>query len=82
MDLPVEIISQSGQLDAVVQEIVDSRPIALDTEANSRHRYPEQLCPIPIATRHKVYILDTTLMSDIPCLQNIHSAVSLPHATH
>lgn len=82
MDLPVEIISQSGQLDAVVQEIVDSRAIALDTESNSRHRYPEQLCLIQIATLHKVYIIDTILMREIPFLKNILSDVSITKVIH
>jgi len=82
MDLPVEIIRQSGQLDAAVQEIADSRAIALDIESNSRHRYPEQLCLIQIATLHKVYIIDTLFMRKIAPLKDVLSDVSITKVIH
>ena len=82
MDLPVEIIRQSGQLDAAVQEIADSRAIALDIESNSRHRYPEQLCLIQIATLHKVYIIDTLFMRKIAPLKDVLSDVSITKIIH
>jgi ribonuclease D len=82
MDLPVEIINQSGQLDTAAREIADSRAIALDIESNSRHRYPEQLCLIQIATLHKVYILDTLLMREIAPLKDVLSDVSITKVIH
>ncbi len=82
MDLPVEIIRQSGQLYAAVQEMANSRAIAVDTEANSRHRYPEQLCLIQLATRNKIFILDTILFSEIGPLKNIFLDTSIIKVFH
>ncbi|MFC2046784.1 ribonuclease D [Chloroflexota bacterium] len=82
MNLPVEVIHQSGQLDTAVQEIVDSRAIALDTESNSRHRNPEQLCLIQIATLQKVYIIDTLLIGEITPLRGVLSDSSITKVIH
>ena len=71
MNLPVEVILQSGQLHTALQEIRNSREIAVDTEANSRHRYPEQLCLIQLATPNKIFIIDTILLREIGLLQDI-----------
>ena len=82
MDLPVEIISQSGQLDAAIQYMANSRVIALDIESNSLHRYPEQLCLIQIATPYKVYIIDTLLMREIPSLKGVLSGATITKVIH
>ena len=80
--LPVEIISQPVQLGAAVRELAGSHIIALDTESNSRHHYPEQLCLIQIASRHKVYIIDTIALHDIAPLSNVLADVSLKKVIH
>jgi ribonuclease D len=72
--LPVEIVSQTAQLDATVKEMLGCRDIALDTESNSFHRYPEQLCLIQIATRQKVYIIDTIVLKEITALKEVLDA--------
>ena len=69
LPLPVEIVSQTAQLDAAVKAMLGSQDIALDTESNSFHRYPEQLCLIQIATRHRVYVIDTIVLKDIASLK-------------
>ena len=71
LPLPVEIVSQSAQLDVAVQGMVGSPAIAFDTESNSFHHYPEQLCLIQIATRNKVYIIDTISLKDISPLKEV-----------
>ncbi|MFC1925879.1 ribonuclease D [Chloroflexota bacterium] len=71
MDLPVEIISRSDKLEAAVKEIEKSGIIALDIESDSRHRYPEQLCLIQLATPRNVYIIDTLAVSDISPLRSV-----------
>ena len=71
MPLPLEIVTNSDQLDAAVCTMFDSRTIAVDTESNSRHHYPEQLCLIQIATGDNVYIIDTITLKDIGPLQKV-----------
>jgi len=69
--LPLEIITNSAQLDMAVKRMFDSQAIAVDTESNSRHHYPEQLCLIQIATGNNVYIIDTISLKDIGPLQKV-----------
>jgi len=82
LQLPVEIVSQSTQLDVAVQGMADSRAIALDTESNSFHHYPEQLCLIQIATRHKVHIIDTISLKELAPLKEVLVDDSIKKVVH
>ena len=80
--LPVEIVSRTAQLDTAVTAMLGSRDIALDTESNSFLRYPEQLCLIQIATRDKVYIIDTIVLEDIAALKEILADAEITKVIH
>ncbi len=80
--LPVEVVSQPAQLSASARELVGSHTIALDTESNSFHRYPEQLCLIQIASRHKVYIIDTISLHDLAPLRDVLADASIKKVIH
>jgi ribonuclease D len=80
--LPVEIVSQTAQLDTAVKAMLGSQDIALDTESNSFLHYPEQLCLIQIATRHKVYIIDTIVLKDITALKEVFADASITKVIH
>ncbi len=82
LPLPVEIVSQSAQLDVAVQAMAGSRAIALDTESNSFHHYPEQLCLIQIATRHKVHIIDTISLKELAPLKEVLVDDSIKKVVH
>jgi ribonuclease D len=80
--LPCEIVSQPAQLEAAVHEMAGSAAIALDTESNSRHHYPEQLCLIQIATLAKVYIIDTILLKEIAPLERFLADSAIQKVIH
>ncbi|MFC1931446.1 ribonuclease D [Chloroflexota bacterium] len=80
--LPVEIVTRLDQLGATTRELAGSRAIALDTESNSFHHYPEQLCLIQIASRHKVYIIDTISLNDLDPLRDVLADVSIEKVIH
>jgi ribonuclease D len=80
--IPVEIVSQPAQLEAAARAISGARAIALDTESNSRHRYPEQLCLIQIATIGQAYLVDTIALKDIDPLRGILLAGSTMKVIH
>lgn len=82
LPLPVEIVNQTAQLDTAVKAMIDSRYIALDTESNSFHRYPEQLCLIQIATLHKVYVIDTIILKEIGSLREVLAHASIVKIIH
>jgi len=62
--------------------MVGSHTIALDTESNSLHHYPEQLCLIQIASLHKVYIIDTISLYDLTPLRDVLADVSIKKVAH
>ncbi len=80
--LPFKIIAHSGELDAAVMDMACSREVSLDTESNSLHRYPEQLCLIQIATLQQIYIIDTINIGDITSLKNILQDGSITKVIH
>ncbi|MFC1938160.1 ribonuclease D [Chloroflexota bacterium] len=82
LPLPVEIVSRPAQLDVAVQEMAGSRAIVLDTESNSFHHYPEQLCLIQIATRHKVHIIDAISLEDLAPLKEVLADDSIKKVIH
>ena len=71
LPIPVEIVNQAAQLDASVKAMLGSSDIAVDTESNSFHRYPEQLCLIQIASRHRVYVIDAIVLKEIAALKEV-----------
>jgi len=80
--LPVEIVTRPAQLVAITRELAGARTIALDTESNSFDHYPEQLCLIQIASRHKVYIIDTISLYDLDPLRDVLAGVSIKKVIH
>jgi ribonuclease D len=80
--LPVEIIDRPERLDDAVRELAVSNIISIDTESNSRHHYPEQLCLIQIASLSKVYIIDTICIRDLTPLRNILADVNVKKVIH
>ncbi|HUS33848.1 MAG TPA: HRDC domain-containing protein [Verrucomicrobiae bacterium] len=53
------MIADQGRLDALVPRIVDSPWVAIDTEADSLHAYPEKLCLMQISLPDGDELLDT-----------------------
>ncbi len=82
LPLPVEIVSRPAQLGVAAREMAGSHTIALDTESNSFHHYPEQLCLIQIASLHKVYIIDTISLYDLAPLRDVLADVSIKKVAH
>ncbi len=69
--LPFETVSRPVELVAAIREISGADSIALDTESDSFHRYPERLCLIQVASRNKVYLIDTISLQDLDPLRDI-----------
>ncbi|MFC1972683.1 ribonuclease D [Chloroflexota bacterium] len=76
------MVSRPAQLGVAARELVGSHAIALDTESNSFHHYPEQLCLIQIASRHKVYIIDTISLKELDPLREVLADGSIKKVVH
>ena len=82
LPLPFEIVDKPSQLNIAIQGLTDSRAIAVDTESNSGHRYPEQFCLIQIASHHKIYIIDTISLKDLSILKEVLEDESITKILH
>ncbi|MFC1935833.1 ribonuclease D [Chloroflexota bacterium] len=63
--IPIELLTTSRQVSDLARILFQERCIALDTESNSRHRYPERVCLVQVATNSKVYLIDTLAVNDM-----------------
>ena len=69
--IPVEIVTTSGQVSDLAGILFQERCIAIDTESNSRHRYPERVCLVQVATNSKVYLIDTLAVHAIQAIGEV-----------
>ncbi len=58
MSRTIEIVDTPKALAQLADSLSATPGFALDTEGNSRHRYPEQLCLVQIAAGGRVYVVD------------------------
>ena len=63
--IPIEMLSNSSEVSALRPILSRERCIAIDTESNSRHRYPETVCLVQVATNSKVYLIDALAVGDM-----------------
>jgi ribonuclease D len=53
------VIADQGRLDALAPRVIDSPWVAIDTEADSLHAYPEKLCLLQISLPNHDELIDT-----------------------
>ena len=63
--IPIELLTTSGQVSDLAHVLLQERWIAVDTESNSRHRYPERVCLVQVATNKKAYLIDPLAVDDM-----------------
>ena len=63
--IPIELLTTPDQVRDLASILFQERCIALDTESNSRHRYPERVCLVQVAAKSKVYLIDTLAVDDM-----------------
>ena len=63
--IPVELLTSASELNALRPILSREQAVAIDTESDSMHRYPEKVCLIQIGTRRKIYLIDTLAIRDI-----------------
>ena len=59
------MIADQGRLDALVSSVIDSPWVAIDTEADSLHAYPEKLCLMQISLPERDELIDTLAGLDL-----------------
>jgi ribonuclease D len=53
-----EIVDTRADLDALVQELLGEKIVAVDTEADSFYHYFDKTCLVQVATRKQIYLID------------------------
>lgn len=82
LSIPAEFITTSQQLLNLTDEISRLDRIAVDTETNSRHGYPERVCLIQIATFEKAYLIDPLMIEDMSPLGLVLADSSVQKVMH
>ena len=80
--LTIEILTNSRQLLNVSKSLSRQKRIAIDTESNSRHRYPERVCLVQLATDTCIYLIDTLSVEDLTPLGNVLADPSITKVIH
>ena len=63
--IAIELVTTSDQVSDLARILFDEDCIAVDTESNSRHRYPERVCLVQVSTSTKVYLIDAIAVDDM-----------------
>ena len=53
-----ELIETKADLDAVVQDLLGEKIVAIDTEADSFYHYFDKTCLVQVATRKQIHLID------------------------
>ena len=53
-----EVIETKDDLDALVQDLLSEKIVAIDTEADSFYHYFDKTCLVQVATRRHIYLID------------------------
>ncbi len=69
--IPMEVLTSSDQVSDLAGILLREHCIAIDTESNSRHRYPERVCLVQVSTDSKVYLIDTLAVGDMKPMGDI-----------
>ena len=80
--IPIEMLSSSGQVADLMHILSQERCIAVDTESNSRHKYPESVCLVQLATAKGVYLIDTLAVEEMKPLGEILADESVVKVMH
>ena len=62
---PFELVTDRDRLARAVKAALREPVVALDTEANGYHRYPERVCLIQLATPKRLYVIDPIEIDDM-----------------
>ena len=64
------LVTEAAQFHDVCAALARERRIAVDTEADSMHHYPERVCLVQVATPEHTYLLDPLALRDLSPLSD------------
>ena len=79
---PYSFVDEQRALDAAVEALASSPIVAVDTEADSRHHYPEKVCLLQLSDGERTYLVDTLAGLDYGALGRLFGDASAQKALH
>ncbi len=81
-DTPFELVTTPEQLARVVDACAGASRVAIDTEANSRHHYPEHVCLVQVGVAGSVFLIDPLAVPDLTPLGPVLADRSIEKLLH
>ena len=68
---PFQLVTEAAHFAELLRDVSRQDRIALDSESNGFHRYPERVCLLQVATVNAVYIIDPLALEDVSPLGEV-----------
>ena len=81
-DTPYTLVTDQQGLAEAVDVCRSARSIAIDTESDSRHRYPERVCLVQLGASGRVFIIDPLAVEDMSPLGSVLADASIEKQLH
>ena len=65
------LIGEQAELDRAMRAIARADRVGVDTEADSRHHYPEKVCLVQVAAAGRAYVIDPLARLDLTALGRV-----------
>jgi len=79
---PYILVTDARQLTQICQMLLKATRIAVDTEADSMHHYPEKVCLVQIATEEQAYLVDPLAIHDLSPLAPVLANPNIQKLLH
>jgi ribonuclease D len=76
------LVTDSRHLEKVCRMLLQATRIAVDTEADSMHHYPEKVCLVQIATEEQSYLIDPLAIHDLSALAPVLAEKGIQKLLH
>jgi len=76
------LVTDQRQLTDVCHTLSQATRIAVDTEADSMHHYPEQVCLVQVATPEQAYLIDPLAIHDLSPLAPVLAGKGIQKLLH
>ena len=80
--LPAEMVTSQSRFDHAITQLARAPRIAVDTESDGFHRYPERVCLIQLADKNAVYLIDPLNVPDLSPLKRIFEDARIEKVLH
>ena len=65
------LVDDPRALEQALRDIGAAERLGVDTEADSRHHYPEKVCLVQVATSRSAYVIDPLAIDDLSALGRV-----------